>query len=274
VLSFLKVDHQIYRYFGATKPLGAPMLKGDDAHGDDGIGGIKLDDSEVAVRETPSHEFILSTLDSEAVGTVTITATGPLTNIAQAFLEAPDVMEKVKVINVMGGCTVRMPAHDMDFRQGNITPSSEFNFFMASHDAKTVMNSGLPINLFPMNCTHQLVFTPERKQTLLSAFDLARDIGGRIADLISVPAALDRMKFDSDPVMHDVHTALQIVAPDQYIGRQGYVDVVTCGDNMGKTSFHEAYGGNVRVMESLADPDQLYNVVVDSFASIFKNELT
>ena len=60
-------------------------------------------------------DFIIETLRREPAHTVTLCPLGPLTNIAAAFLKAPDIMAKVGQIVLMGGAY---------FEVGNITPAA------------------------------------------------------------------------------------------------------------------------------------------------------
>lgn len=273
ILKLFNEDQNITRYAGHMGPLGEPVLEGDGAHGDDGIGGIKLDESVVSADETHSCDAILSLLSKAPQGTITITATGPQTNLAHAVQKDISTMKRVKAINIMGGCTDSIPAHDMPTRQGNITPYGEFNFYMAPKDADAVLNSGLPINLFPMNCTQQLSFTDKYREKLMAAFENAPKIGQLLSDLISVPAALDKNKFNSAPTMHDVHTGLYIVRPDLYEGRRGFVSVEMEGEKRGLSTFTPDDNGNVSVLETLKDVDALFDVVLDSFKAIFQDQL-
>ena len=215
ILHFLNASHlPVHR--GADRPSDQDALEGDGAHGANGVGGVILPRSPKKAQEKTAVDFILDQLRTREPGTVTITASGPLTNIAQAFTKDKATMQKVKKIIIMGGCTHDMPAHDMKVRRGNITPHAEFNFQQAAPDAETVMKSGLPIVLLPMNCTHQLTFTPEREKQLADIYHKHTDIQKQLVGMIAAPKELDAMKFNVAPVMHDIHCALFLLYPEQY----------------------------------------------------------
>ena len=78
---------------------------------------------------------------------------GPLTNIAQAFLQAPDVVGRVQEIVLMGGAY---------FEGGNITPAAEFNIYVDPEAAEIVFKSGVPLVVMPLDVTHKVLTTRAR----------------------------------------------------------------------------------------------------------------
>ena len=280
ILHLLNATH-IPCYPGAAAPSSKKAQPpGDGAHGDDGIGNVSLPQSP-ARRETKyAVDYILETLRNNPEHTITISASGPLTNIAQAFRADPKTMARVKEIVIMGGCTEELDAADRDKekgekRKGNITYHAEFNFQQAPEDAKTVMESGLPIKLLPMNCTQQLSLTPSRKQSLWEKLKHEPLIGSKLIRMMSAPAALDEMKFHSSPFMHDVHCALYLLHPEEYTMKPGRVDVCTHDDEAakfaenryGRTDFTEDASSNLHVATGIKDPDKLFDIFAKSLAS-------
>lgn len=273
ILRFLGAETTPY-YAGASGPTGQPPLEGDNAHGADGLGGTPLPEPAQPVQPMGAVDFILEVLGREPAGTVTLTATGPLTNIAQAFRQAPDIMRRAKQIHVMGGCTETMPARDIPLRCGNITPYAEFNFYMAAQDANEVLQSGLPITLFPMNCTQQLTFTPAREEALRQALSFAPDQAALAAALMRAPQSIDQEKFGIDAVMHDVHTALYVVAPTSYTGRRANVSVLTAGEKRGACVLTPDAKGPVMVMEKIDDADALFARVQAALVACLRQQKT
>lgn len=259
ITHFLGLSDQLLYYPGARKPLDGVEQEKDGAHGEDGIAGVILGASPVAPSSMNSTEFILNTLSQHKERSVTILATGPLTNLAKAYIIAPDIMSLAKEIVVMGGATTLMRARDVPIRKGNITLTAEFNIQQAALDAKLILqDSNLPITLFPLNCTHQLTFTEQRRQMLLNDYIYRPEIGQKIVQMMSAAAELDRQKFGISPVMHDVHTALYIVNPEGYQWRRGHIFV----DQSGETNFvQDAREGNVRVVEKALNPNEMFSIV-------------
>ncbi len=256
---------QVPRYAGAEGPTGEPAPAGDDAFGADGVGGVVLQRNSWPPQQGHAVDFILETLRREPANSVTITATGPLTNIAQAIAREPATMARIQSLIVMGGCTQEMPATDMPTRRGNITPHAEFNFYMAPRDAQAVMQSGLPITLLPMNCTQQMTFTPEREAALRSRLARIPDAAEKVIALLRAPAEIDRRKFNLSPTMHDVHTALFLLRPEIYEGRRGAVRVTTNGPDRGRADFTPNASGSVHVMEKLQNAARAFDIVLESF---------
>lgn len=295
ILHFLKAD-RIPLFKGATAPTGRdePLL-GDGAHP---VLSFLPEPEHRQEQEDSAVDFILKTLSENQAGTITITASGPLTNIAEAFRQDPQTMHKAKNIVIMGGCTKAMAASDMPERRGNITPFAEFNFQQSATDAKTVMESGLPMTLLPMNCTHQLTMTPERQKQLVSQYrnksDIRRALIGTTAiqngdiapedaeqmerGLMNGPAHLDREKFDIDSVMHDIHCALYILHPEEYETQQGQVSVrqhtseltsdTMWDSDQGQTDFTADAESTLRVATGIKNADTLFDVFTESLARI------
>jgi purine nucleosidase len=259
IVHFLGMAGQLSYYPGALGPSDGIEREKDGAHGSDGVGGVVLERTSVAPKSRRAADFILDSLAYNDMESVTLLATGPLTNLALAFSQNADVFRRVKEVVIMGGATSWMRALDVPFRKGNITTSSEFNFQQAALDARIVMQeSGVPITLFPMNCTHQLTLTPERRRMLLNDYILEPAIGRKIVKMMSAPEELDRKKFGLHAVLHDVHTALYLVNPEGYRGRQGSVFI---DDNGSSTFVQDLEGGNVQVMETVLNSDEMFNIL-------------
>ncbi len=249
---------------GARGPSDSAPLRGDDAHGSNGMGNVCLDPSPAPRLEQGAVDFILGQLRKNDPGTITVTASGPLTNIAAAVERDPGTMRRVRDLIIMGGCTRDMPAADLPLRRGNITPHAEFNFHMAARDAAVVMSSGLPISLIPMNCTHGLTLTPARQAAIAGAFRANPRTKEALLGMMCAPADLDRAKFDSDPIMHDVHCTLYLLHPDLYkLSPPGMVAVSIAPDDRGRTEFTEHGEGATRVATALKDPDRLFAISLE-----------
>jgi inosine-uridine nucleoside N-ribohydrolase len=254
----------------------------------------------LSLQRQSAVDFILETLEKNPPGTVTMTASGPLTNIATALRQDREMMRKIGRLIIMGGCTVSVPGKDMMWRRGNITPHAEFNFQQAALDAKEVMSSGLPITLLPMNCTHQLTFTPSRHdhikelfkgdERLLRALLGVKDIQNRKvppheADandrgLFNQPAHLDMGKFGLDPVLHDVNCALFMLYPEMYERRRGRITVelhegvldneTVWGSRQGRTEFTPDSTSNLEVAIRIKEPDFLFGTIATSLRALLR----
>ncbi|MCB2133647.1 MAG: nucleoside hydrolase, partial [Rhodobacteraceae bacterium] len=111
-----------------------------------GLDGIELFEPEMALQSGHAVDFLIDTLRREAPGTVTLCPLGPLTNIATAFTRAPDIVNRVAEIVLMGGAY---------FEVGNITPAAEFNIYVDPEAADIVFRAGVPLVVVPLDVTHK-----------------------------------------------------------------------------------------------------------------------
>lgn len=280
MLKLLQIDHRTSRFAGNYAPSGqAAPPEGDGAHGEQGLGAVTLDSSQYPPKNGHAVDFILGSLEDSPVNTITLIATGPQTNIAQAIRSAPETMKRLKEIRIMGGCTSALSGYRVDGdlnrlsesrieRFGNITEHAEFNFQQAPKDADTVLKSGIPICLFPMNCTHQMTFTPQREAMLRQAFDGHGTLAEKLVGLLSGPRNIDFQKFGIEPTLHDAHTTISLAGPHLYQGRTGVVSIETDegSPECGRTRFAPSQTGRHWVAESVTDTDAAYRLLVDSLA--------
>lgn len=140
-------------YAGCEKPMMRPLyrLTGAIIHGEDGLGGPAIPAPTQKVEEKHAVDFIIDTL-RKSDEKITLIPTGPLTNIAMAFIKAPDIKEKIEDIIIMGGAI---------YDPGNITSAAEFNIYVDPEAAKIVFNSGCPIHLNTLDISMKAVFYEE-----------------------------------------------------------------------------------------------------------------
>jgi purine nucleosidase len=150
VLSLVRPQQKPLIAPGADRPLQGESPNASWIHGEDGLGGAKIDQGEGEERWQifPGRaEELITQMARQSPGEVTLIAIGPLTNLALALQEDPQGMKQLKEVVVMGGA-VREP--------GNVTPFAEFNIHVDPLAAKMVFESGMPITLVPLDVTHQV----------------------------------------------------------------------------------------------------------------------
>jgi purine nucleosidase len=155
VLSLIQPKDKPLIAKGADRPLKGKTIYAHSVHGEDGLGGAKIDREEGKqwwqFYAGPADELITK-MARQYRDEITLIAIGPLTNLALAIQKDPEGMRKLKEVVIMGGA-VRTG--------GNITPYAEFNIFSDPLAAKMVFESGIPITLVPLDVTHQVVLTPQ-----------------------------------------------------------------------------------------------------------------
>jgi purine nucleosidase len=154
VLTLIRPSHRAWIARGTDQPLQGKPVHAESFHGEDGLGGAKIQTDEAGewweVFPGSADELIVQTA-RRYPDELTLIAIGPLTNLALALQRDSGGMKKLKEVVIMGGA-VR--------KGGNITPHAEFNFYADPLAAKIVLDSGLPITLVPLDATHQVPLTP------------------------------------------------------------------------------------------------------------------
>ena len=128
---------------GASKPLAGEHRGAAHYHGADGLGDAGWPPGGPP-RRSPPAAGLLASLPLDAPGSLVLLALGPLTNLAQAFIAAPESARLWKRVVVMGG-TIR--------GQGNVTSAAEFNAWCDPEAFDVVLRSGAPLELVSWETT-------------------------------------------------------------------------------------------------------------------------
>lgn len=128
--------HHVPVYIGAEQPLIRPYHDASHFHGVDGLGDVGYPDP---VRQ-PEDEHAVSAMIRliRANPGLTLVTLGPLTNVALALRQAPDIAGLVGRCVVMGGAACTF---------GNTTPVAEYNIWCDPEAARMVFHSGLPVEM-------------------------------------------------------------------------------------------------------------------------------
>ncbi len=123
-------------YLGAEKPLIRPRTHAHWFHGINGLGDVDYPPAKRSL--TPGHgvDAMIETIKANP-GIILVTL-GPLTNVALAVSQAPEIAALVSRCVVMGGaaCTI-----------GNVVPAAEYNVWCDPEAARMVFHAGLPIEM-------------------------------------------------------------------------------------------------------------------------------
>ena len=212
-------------YAGCDRPMGRPLVTAEHVHGQTGLNGPKLPDPEMPLQDQNGVDFIIDTLRTEPAGTVTLCPLGPLTNIATAFERAPDIVEKVQEIVLMGGAY---------FEVGNITPAAEFNIYVDPQAADIVFRSGVPIVVMSLDVTHKALVTKPRNDAFRA---LGSRVGVAVAEMTDFFERFDREKYGSEGApLHDPCVTAYLIRPKLFTGRHINVEIETTSElTMGMT---------------------------------------
>jgi len=154
---------------------------------------------------------------------ITICAIGPLTNVALALIQHPDVARGIRQIVSMGGAFTAL---------GHRTPWAEFNIYADPHAAEIVFQSGVPIVLMPLDMTFQALFTADH----FERFRAGGEAGAALYNLFTTFDRSDEKRFGrpGGPI-HDATTIAWLIRPELFTSREAFVGAQVTGLTMGYT---------------------------------------
>lgn len=212
-------------FAGCDRPLGRDLVTAEHVHGKTGLDGPDLPDPAMPLQDAHAVDFIVDTLRAEPPGTVTLCPLGPLTNIAVAFEKAPDIVNRVAEIVLMGGAY---------FEVGNITPAAEFNIYVDPQAARIVFKSGAPLTVMPLDVTHKALVTKPRNDAFRA---LGTPVGVAVAQMTDFFERFDKEKYGSAGApLHDPCVTAYLIRPELFTGRHINVEIETQSElTMGMT---------------------------------------
>lgn len=187
-------------YPGAQQPLVRKHVSGDWFHGKDGMGNMFYPDPQARPQTKHAVQAIIDTI--RANPGIELVTLGPLTNIALALCQAPDIVPLVSRCVVMGGAANTV---------GNVTPAAEYNIWVDPEAAQIVFLSGLPIEMVGWElCRLEAAIQPDEiemirgfntplaafamdcnRRALEACYEQSKDPGLGLADPVAMAVALD-----------------------------------------------------------------------------------
>ncbi len=206
-------------YAGCDAPLKRKLVTAEHVHGQTGLDGPVMTEPKMQIQAQHGVDYIIETLRQHPAGTVTLCPLGPLTNIAQAFLTAPDIIARVQEIVLMGGAY---------FEVGNITPAAEFNIYVDPEAADIVLKSGAPIVMMPLDVTHKVIATRARVEAIRA---IGTEVGRVAAEWADFFERFDVAKYGSDGgPLHDPTVIAYLIRPELFKGRFINVEIETASE--------------------------------------------
>jgi purine nucleosidase len=123
-------------FTGAAAPLMRPLEDASWFHGQDGLS----DHGYQPATRAAEPDFAVDALVRIVEGNpgIELITLGPLTNLALALRQSPNLAANISRCVVMGGAPCC---------EGNVTPAAEYNFWVDPEAARVVLRSQLPIEL-------------------------------------------------------------------------------------------------------------------------------
>ncbi len=242
---------------GAAGPPGVELEVAADIHGESALDGAVLPDPDVALDPRSGAQLIADTV-AAAPEPLTLFATGPLTNVAEALGEVDHAA--IGQIVWMGGSTER----------GNRTPYAEFNAWADPVAAAAVLASEVPFTLVGLNLTHQALATGAVIERLGA---LSTPLSDAIVGWLTFFASTYRTRFGFPaPPVHDPCAVALVAAPGVVATVDAFVAVETEGRWTRGATVVDLDGRlgrapNARVATTL-DVPRFWDLVVDAVAQL------
>lgn len=215
---------------GADRPSRGSFTHAYHVHGPKGL-GTRLPEPKLEPCGMDAVDFMRERI-SASPGETAIIAIGPLTNVAMALENRPDIADALSEVIVMGGA-VGVP--------GNVTPHAEFNIYEDPWAANVVFGTGVPVILVGLDVTHLVSLHRRDGPRWFEGASKSARLGNRI--MANRFQALDDM---DEFHLHDPLAVAAAIKPDILTCRRARVSVVTRGNERGRTV--ASYGdGTVRV---------------------------
>jgi inosine-uridine nucleoside N-ribohydrolase len=220
-------------------------IDGAKLHGPSGLGNTSFPVS--TLHNLPSSEKLLFELIRQYPHEIIVVCMGPLTVLARAFEMYPDLPTQVKRLICMGGAL-----HE----PGNAGPVSEFHFYCDPYAARTVIRSGAPLLLIPLDLMRRVLFSPSdllglpedsskacRFLRQIVPFGIAATSnlygieGFHLKDVLGVVAVALPSALQSKPMQVDVETrgeltrGMTVFDQRHWLHRPTNVDVATSVDH-------------------------------------------
>lgn len=203
---------------GMAKPLFRELEIAEEFHGKDGLGDSDLPLPKLQLDERHAVDLLLEETSAKPK-TITVVATGPLTNIATALLREPKFAENVQGLVIMGG------AYGLTaYGYGNANAAAEFNIYVDPEAARIVFKSGIPLTCVGLDVT------TDPKATLTA--DLHRRIDRSKADSAKIAARTTRQLMTRYGLfhLHDPIAVAEVVDPGLFTTKKYHVDIETVSD--------------------------------------------
>lgn len=203
---------------GLAKPLRRKLEVAEDFHGKDGLGDSNLPTPSSKLDKRHAVKFLIEHTRATPKS-ITVIATGPLTNIATAILREPEFTEYVAELVIMGGAYGVTP-----YGYGNANPVAEFNIYVDPEAAKVVFNSGIPLTAVGLDVTTDPNATLTR--TLFERLQKTNSPRAKLAARIA-KQLMDKYGFLH---LHDPMAVAIVADPSLVTKKRFHVDVETVSD--------------------------------------------
>ena len=248
-------------YAGSEAPMRRRLVTAEQVHGETGLDGPDLPVPTMPVQDKPGVRFLIDTLRESEPGTITVVTLGPLTDLAYALLQAPDIAPRIAEVVMMLGAWREL---------GNVSPTAEFNAYVDPDAADIVLSAGINAVLLPLDATHQVISTQKRIGVLKA---MPNRTGPNAAIMLKMSEIFDITRFGGDGApLHDPCTIAYLLKPELFSGRMVNVAVETESElTLGMTVI-DWWGSTGRAPNAMvmtkADGEGFYNLLFERLARL------
>ena len=249
------LSYPVYRGAGRT-------IEGEDesdfpdfVHGKNGLGDIEIGLVHLQEQQCDAASFIIEA--SKQTSDLSVLAVGRMTNVAAALTQDPDLARRLHRVVIMGGA-VSVP--------GNVSEWAEANIFGDPEAADIVFQSGVKVDLVPLDATLINLVTRDELKRLAEKLG---DAGQFLWQIKQHYLGFYSTKGQGDVFpMHDSSAAVAMVDDGLFSWRSGELSCVLDGEQRGRTVLNETAAGPHRVALS-ADREKSWGFVSDALLSAF-----
>jgi purine nucleosidase len=199
------------------------------------------------------QDFMVQVL-REAPEPVTLMVTGPLTTVAVALDQAPEIEEKIAKIVWMGGA-LNVPGNVEKSLEAGQDGSAEWNVYWDAVSAARVWETQIEIIMCPLDLTNNVPME-------LDLFKkIARQRQYPISDLVGQCYAL---VVPQDYYFWDVLTTAYLGKPEFYELREWETEIITTGVSQGQTKVVSG-GRKIYAMDQV-DKEAFYAYILQQWA--------
>lgn len=190
---------------GCERPLVRPPVEAADFHGVSGLGALELPQPRMPASSGRAAQFIVDSVLAAPPRSLTLAATGPLTNLAAALALEPRIETLVREVVFMGGARSE---------GGNITASAEYNVYADPHAARRVCEADWPVVAIGLDASHQVRSTAARVAAIRS---LGSAPANAVAGLLEFSNAIEaRLSGRDGAPLHDPCVVAYLLAPQLF----------------------------------------------------------
>lgn len=199
---------------GADRPLLREPRSASKVHGTNGLGNVVLPAATSGPVDQHAVDFIIDTL-AAAPGEISLTAIGPLTNIALALRKEPRIAEWAAEFVIMGG----------SFTGGNVTPAAEFNIAADPEAAAVAFGAPWRTTMIGLDLTLQARANAEVRSRFDALGRLEREL---ISPCLDFASQHDQYRTHG-PAVHDVCAVAHVHDAGLMTSVPARVDIETQG---------------------------------------------